>query len=236
MNASQRLELWRFARGDADIPAFEQWLYAQQGLEGALGEVLYMSLISCQFSDKDAVWQARNALRELLTLDETCECRSIRDLASIPMGGEELADGRFYFEKLFDSLNEIASYGPDKWWLSIYRCNQCDQNWMAAQEERIYDEFLFQRISASQAQQVLQGEWPDTFWTYEKTLAAARKFSEAPQFFDPMAYSLQFTVDDLLKDRPGITESEIANLLGLSARHCARLVKRVRQSGTDKPQ
>lgn len=233
MEVIQRHELWRFARGDADLPVFEQWLYAQQGLEDSLGEGLYMSLISCQFSDKDAVWRVRETLRELLSLDEQCQCQRIRDLDSIPMGGEEDDDGRFYFEKVFDSLNEIASYGPDKWWLSIFRCNRCDQNWMVAQEERIYDEFLFCRIGPTEAQQALYGEWPDTFWTYEKTLGIARKFTDAPQFFDPMAYSLQVTVDDLLKDRPGITEGEIADLLGLSARHCAKLLQKVRQFGVD---
>ncbi len=216
------------------MPAFEQWLYAQQELEGALGEALYMSLISCEFSDKDAVWQLRNSLLEILSFDEKCKCQRIRDLNSIPMGGEELADGKFFFEAVFDSLDEIASYGPDKWWLSIYRCNQCDQNWMVAQEERIYDEFLFQRISASEAQQALQGQWPDTFWTYEKTLAVARKFTDAPQFFDPMAYSLQSTVEGFLKERPEISNNEIANLLGLSAAHCAKLVQKVRQSKVNK--
>ena len=233
MDSEQRHQLWRFVRGDADTHEFEQWLYHHGGLENALGEALYLDLVSCHFSDKAEVARLRKALQSKLHIDEKCECHGIPDLASIPMGGEEYVEGVFYFEKVFESLGEILSYGPEKWWLTLYTCNQCQQVWMVAQEERIYDEFLLKRIDRTEAQKAAQGEWPSTFWTYEKTLTTARKFREAPQFFDPMAYSLQWTVEDLLKERPEITESEIANLLGLSASDCSKLVQKVRRSGAD---
>ena len=228
MDSEQRHQLWKFARGDAKIPDFEQWLYSAKGLEKSLGDDLYLSLISCDFSGRDETWAIRKTLAELLQIQENCECPGIKDLAAIPMGGD------FYSETIFKSLETVAEFGRDKWWLYISKCKICRELWMVAQDDRIYDDFFLNRIDEVALGNARLGIWPDVFLTYESVLAFGRKLSSPPRFLEPLAYSLQWTVEDLQKERPEISGGEIANLLGLTPGHAAKLVRYVKTYGTDK--
>jgi hypothetical protein len=174
--------------------------------------------------NREEVWNLRQSLIAHLDRSKQCECFATRDVAVIPMGGD------LKFERVFETLERKADYGPDKWWLYIDKCRVCSSVWLIAQDDRIYDDFFFRRVDEAVLAKAVMGEWPQHFSTYESVLSAGRTLSSPPRFFDPMAGSLQWSVEDLLKERPAISIDEIANLLGLSINHAARLVRKVRPS------
>lgn len=220
-------QLWAFVRGDAEQGEFEAWLYQDAGLENLLGTDLHWQLVSCDFKDRDATWQVRQALRGCLSKNSTCECPALRDRCAVPMGGGALEDGRFYHEKVFSTLDQVISFGPEKWWLYISKCSQCETVWLVAQDERIYDEFFMVRIGEAELADSLAGAWPDDFQSYEQVMAAGVKLSHPPRFLDPLAGSLQWTVEDLRRERPDITVDEMAGLLGLTPEHVGLLLREV---------
>jgi len=216
-------ELWKFARGDGERAAFEEWLYKQDDLEDFLGNELYLRLISCDFSNKDEVWTVRQAVAKKLDSQQSCECPKVRDLDFIPMGfdGDD--------ERFFANLTEILSYGQKKWWLYISKCNRCETLWMVGQDDRYYDDYFLNRISKDQLNRAEKGEWPELFLTQERLLAIGRDLSTAPIYVDADSPSFKWTIEDLLKERPAITDGEIADALGISAEHAAWLTKEVKK-------
>ena len=211
--------LWKFARGDGPHKDFEDWLYSQDGLDGFLGEGLYLELISCNFSDKEEVWKLRQSVAEAIDNYRQCECPKIRDLDFIPMGFDG-DDKRF-----FENLTEILAYGKKKWWLYISKCSRCETLWMVGQDDRHYDDYFLNRISDHQLNSAKRGEWPELFFTYERMLAIGRDLTTSPIYVDPASPSLIWTAKDLLKERPAITEDEIAYVLGVSVEHASWLIK-----------
>ncbi|NIJ20781.1 hypothetical protein FHS95_002473 [Sphingomonas naasensis] len=222
MNDAGLAMFWAFSRCDLAGPEFDRWFSSQPGLEAQLGADLYLDLLCGNYADREALWRLRRSLDPLLTPLRQCECPTLRDLAATPMGGD------FHFEKIFESFERIVDFGPEKWWLHLSRCSRCATFWLIAQDERIYDEFFLHRIDETVASEARAGRWPRRFFTYEDVLATGRALSNPPRFLDPMAGSLQWTVEDLLGERPDITVEEIAHLLGLSAEHAAALLRRVR--------
>lgn len=223
--------LWEFVRGDVEQPEFEAWLYQDAGHEDLLGTDLHWQLVSCDFKDRDAAWQIRQALRAFLSNNSTCECPALRDRCAVPMGGEELEGGSFYHEKVFSTLSTVISFGPEKWWLYISKCSECECVWIVGQDERIYDEFFTVRIGEAELANALVGSWPDDFQSYEQVLAAGVELSQPPRFLDPLAGSLQWTVEDLRRERPDISVDEMAALLGLTPDHIRLLLRKVSGKG-----
>ncbi|MBO9581274.1 MAG: hypothetical protein J7498_10330 [Sphingobium sp.] len=220
-------KLWAFVRGDVEQAEFEAWLYQDAELEDLLGTDLRWQLVSCDFKDRDATWQVQQALRDHLARASACECLALRDRCAVPMGGRELEDGQYYHEKVFSTLNEVISFGPEKWWLYISKCGQCETAWVVAQDDRIYDEFFMVRIGPAELTGALAGAWPDDFQSYEQVMAAGVKFSYPPRFLDPLAGSLQWAVEDLRRERPDISIDEMAALLGLTPEHIGLLLREV---------
>jgi hypothetical protein len=143
------------------------------------------------------------------------------------MGGDDLD------ERVFATLDQLCSYGVELWWLYLSQCHSCGQHWLVAQEERIYDIYLLKRLAPETAETVrVSGTWPDDFITYERVLALARSLCSPPRFLDAFAYSLQWTIEDLRKERPAISPREIAYLLGVSPLHAWILFWKVRLLGT----
>ncbi len=136
------------------------------------------------------------------------------------MGGDGL-DAR-----IFATVETVRWHGGDQWWLHHAKCSACAQDWLIAQEERIYDEHFMRRLGPEEVQAIDAGQWPDDFMTYERVLGVGRANGPACRLLDPMASSLIWTVEDLLKARPNITHVEIAELLGISVAHVERLVRR----------
>jgi hypothetical protein len=148
------------------------------------------------------------------------------DLAVVPMGGDDLD------ERVFATLDPILDHGQDLWWLYLSLCHGCRQHWLVAQESRIYDIFFLKRVAPETAEAIIEsGKWPDDFSTYERVLTLGRTLCTPPRFLDPFAYSLQWTIEDLRKERPGITPREIAYLLGISQVNAWILFWKVRLLG-----
>lgn len=212
--------LWTFVRGDLAIPEFETWLYAHEELEKALGSALHFELISTDYRNRDNVFAVREKLHAVLRKTLKCECLSFSDLAVVPMGCDGLD------ERFFASIDEVQRYGRDLWWLHLSRCRVCGQNWMIAQEERIYDDYFLKRLTAEEASQIVNyDKWPNDFLTYEKVLKVGHKLSKACRFYDPMSHALVYTIQELRRDRPDITTAEIAVLIGVTIEHAEALIQ-----------
>ena len=219
MTEDQLSKLWAFARGDSAGLDFEKWFLAQDDLEGPLGDGLHWSLASASYTDRDEVWKLRKSLAQNLEPHKQCECASIRDLAAIPMGGDGLD------ERVFATVENVRDHGGDLWWLHLSKCSVCGQNWMVAQEERIFDEYFLRRLDDAEARQIsAEGRWPAEFLTYERVLKIGRTLSQPCIFADALSPSLVWTVEDLRKERPDITVDEIAHLLGVTPKNAARLL------------
>lgn len=222
MTEDQLSNLWAFARGETPGSIFEQWFIKQVDLEQPLGKDLHLELLSSTYVEREEVWNLRQSLRATLEPSRRCECPTIRDMSAIPMGGD------FYFEKVFEPLEEVATYGPDKWWLYISRCRSCGTNWLIAQDDRIYDDFFMKRLTDAEVERAKAGEWPEQFSSYGNVLSVGRTTSSPPRFLDPMAASLIWTAEDLLRERPDIKTDEIAHVLGLSDRHAERIIEKAK--------
>lgn len=136
-----------------------------------------------------------------------CECLHLGDLAVIDMGDHEV---------VFRSFDEIRARGAPWWWLYASACHACGQAWLVAQEERQNDVFILRRLDKSAVERLLAEDvWPPDFDRYETLLEIGRTAGKSVRFVDPMDSSLQYTVTDLAKERPGIRVSEIAVLLNL---------------------
>jgi hypothetical protein len=220
MNQNDLETLWKFVRGDLAAPEFESWLYNNEKLEDALGSALHFELISANYRNHEDVFDIQEKLRTFLRPPLKCECLPLPDRTIIPMGCDGL-DKRF-----FATVQEIRSYERNLWWLHLSHCKVCGQNWMIAQEERIYDDYMVKRLTEEEASLIIHTDkWPDDFLTYEKVLKVGQALSKACRFFDPMSYSLIDTVKDLRRDRPEITTAEMATLLGITAEHVNELIK-----------
>jgi hypothetical protein len=130
-------------------------------------------------------------------------------------------------ELVFSTIERVCNHGGDLWWLYMSRCCACGQNWMIAQEERIYDDYYLRRLDAAQAEGILsERRWPDEFITYERVLRIGRTLGRACTYFDPLSPALVDTANDLRKARPGINVLEIADLLGIPPGNAALLLTR----------
>jgi hypothetical protein len=98
-------------------------------------------------------------------------------------------------------------------------------NWLVAQDDRIYDNYYMKRLTPTGAQEITEADrWPDDFITYERVLRFGRTLSQPWTFLDPRSPSLVWTAQDLLKERPGITVNEIAYLLAIEPEAARRLL------------
>ena len=219
MDARHAHLLWRFIRGDLPVSAFEAWIYGESGLEAVLGEALYMELISTDYRDRDAVFNLREKLKAVLMPDLGCECPTIKDEDVIRMGFEG-RDKRF-----FATVDTVLKHGGDQWWFYLAHCRACHQDWMVAQEERIYDDYYLKRLGEAEATCIVEDRhWPEDFLTYERVLQQGQKLSTAYRFDDPMAKSLVWTVEDLGTAQPDIDATRIGELLGIDEAHAERLI------------
>lgn len=135
------------------------------------------------------------------------------------MGGDGLD------ERVFATLETTCKYGADLWWLYLSKCNACAQDWMVAQDERIYDNYYLKRLGPSEARETREnGRWPDDFITYERVLKLGRTLSRPWTFLDPRSPALIWTAEDLMRERSDITVEEIAYLLAIEPEAAARLL------------
>ena len=152
---------------------------------------------------------------------ENCSCESLPDLAVVPMGGDGL------HERVFASLDPVLEHGSDQWWLYVSVCTKCGQNWMIAQDDRIYDNFYLRRLDPATVDAIQRhGQWPAEFITYERVLSLGRAMSKPWTFLDPRSPALVWTAEDLRRERSDISVGEISYLLGIPEPDARRLFRK----------
>ncbi len=147
-----------------------------------------------------------------------CCCRALADFAVIPLGGNGLD------ALVFASFQRGEDHGGDQWWLYISTCRVCGQDWMVAQDERIYDNFYLRRLTIEEKQDIAEWSlWPEEFLTYERVLKLGRETGRIWTFDNSVSPALVATSGDLRRERPDITFEEIAYLLSISVSDASNL-------------
>ena len=205
--------LWKFIRGDMPLADFTQWLYTTKELEPFLGEDLHLDVILTNFENRNDVVNLQEILANYLIAKDprACVCVRYADLSVIGMESDDPDDAMF-----LSVVKERKNFGDPYWWLNLYSCNVCKQNWLLAQEERMNDIYILKRISAVDANLIYQeNKWPASFRTYEELLKIGYDHGVKFRFCDPLSSSLCYLVADLIKERDDITPKEISVLLNL---------------------
>lgn len=202
--------IWRFVRGDTPVPKFEEWCHETAALEQVLGKALYMQLISTRFGDPEELHRMRSRLRDFAQLKSElrCQCVTVADRDIIDMGERN---------EFFATLDERKKRGKPWWWLHLEVCRVCGQGWLVAQEERQNDIFCLRRLDEQTVAAVIErSEWPPDFDRYETLLRMGSDAGRAVTFLDPIGdSSLKWTIADLAQERPGISVSELCDLLNI---------------------
>jgi hypothetical protein len=225
-------ELWReiqvFIRGDTGASEFEAWSYATSSLEALLGPELYLNLVSTDFRHAGAVYELRQTLASSMPVIESqCACSKLPDLADI---------GMFETAKYYEIQDRRTRYGEQRWWLGLNTCRVCGQNWLFAQESRINDVVFFNRVDEARASLITETHsWPEIFSSYSRLLRLGRDRGHRVQYWDPVnSNELKFTIIDLALEKPGISISELVELLPVTS-DIARLIaaKAIEAEGVD---
>lgn len=224
-NNSAIENIWKFIRGDMLASDFEKWVYADPTLENLFGKLLHLEIISANFSSKDMVFQLKTTLKEFATslTNPSCMCLQLSNIAVIDMGDES--------EEVFATLDKIRKRGKPYWWLSVYKCYECQQSWLVAQEERQNDVLCLYRLDAITAEDIINNNrWIPIFDHYEDLLRIGLEAGKSVRFFEPLnSRSLRSTMSDLAKDKPGMSIFEIAKLLNLDLDLAEEIARKVIQ-------
>jgi hypothetical protein len=222
-------DLWRFVRGDGEVADFERWIYAHsEQLESRLGEREALRVLAADYRSSDAVAGVKRLLRDYAERVSALECRCITlpDVAVVDMGDQS--------ERVLASIEQRQSRGEPFWWLWCGECTRCGQWWLVAQEERQNDVYCLHRLSDDEVTGLVENNvWPPDFDSYEALLRLGLDAGKSVRFADPeQANTLRWTIADLAKARPGISVSELAELLNLEIDTARVLAKRaVRDDG-----
>ena len=224
------LDIWRFVRGDTEPREFEQWLYARTNeLENCLGAQKALDVLSADYGASAAVADVRKILRafaEQASSSLPCRCVTLANVAVVEMGSAG--------DEVLGTIEERRSRGEPWWWLWCGECSRCGQWWLVGQEERQNDFFCLRRLDADEVNDLLQNNvWPSDFDSYESLLRLGHDAGVMFRFADPeQASSLQWTIVDLAKAKPGIRVAELASLLNLEPDTARMLAERaIRDNG-----
>ena len=148
-----------------------------------------------------------------------CRCDTLPQIGVIDMG--DTAD-------TCDHFDTIKERGDPYWWLYAARCSVCKTDWLVAQEERQNDVILVRRLTPSEFSQILRADlWPADFDQYETLLRLGRAAGHKVRWVDPINdSSLEWTMADLARQRPGITVVELAELLDLDEETASTIADR----------
>lgn len=132
---------------------------------------------------------------------------------------------------IFSNLKEVKSYGDPYWWLALYKCDFCHQNWLIAQESRHNDIHCYKRLSKEITEEILNhNNWPPHFKKYEELLLLGKKMARNVSYVDPLSSKeLFYTIVDLAKEHTNIKASYIMDLLNLNHETATILCKEIVQ-------
>ena len=207
LSKSQRDELWKFVRGEADQQAFEHLIYFDPAYEAGLAPDLYLDLIWCNFDDWQQVETLQWALRAVLEPFEPCRC------ALIPRFGSPNDWNIFDANGWLATHVFVGNVGLPRCRISLTKCLCCDANWIIS--SNIEAEFVcVQYLSDADADLALiGGDAADHI--FAPYIAMTGVDDEQTYFFDDlkgflpetslrkrMSKTPQITVDELAKEYP----------------------------------
>jgi hypothetical protein len=148
-----------------------------------------------------------------------CRCDTLAEIGVIDMG--DTAD-------TYDHFDRIKARGDPYWWLHAARCSSCGTEWLVAQEERQNDVILIRRLTPDELSRILDDDtWPADFDQYEMLLRLGREAGHTVRWADPINdSSLEWTMADLARQRPGISVLELAELLNLDEETASTIADR----------
>ena len=115
--------------------------------------------------------------------------------------------------------------GAPWWWLDYRRCLDCGQDWLVAQEERLNDIYVVKRLTASEANQIINlNAWPSRLQTYEELLIIGKSAGHSARYFDAEE-TLPIAID-LVSQRLSMTNAELASLVNVSMQAAVLLRER----------
>jgi hypothetical protein len=202
--------IWEFIRGDLRTSEFEQWLYSNEKLEDLFGERLYLDLISINYNDKDDLYNSKVKLTKFVKnkFPQKCCCNELANTAVIDFGD--------YASEVFSTLSEVKKRGGKYWWLSVYKCQVCNQVWLFGSEDRHNDVYCLKRLNDNCFLNICENNiWPPDFDKYTSLIMLGYEAGARVRFVDPFESSLQYTIQDLAEEQPGISVTEISKLLNL---------------------
>ena len=137
-----------------------------------------------------------------------CECVALPDTVVVDMANPGRSMVHF---------DELQVRGEPFWWLGVSRCAVCHTPWLVAQEERQNDVFVLRRLTTAELTGIVEANrWPTYLDKYETLLRLGHAAGHVAIFADPVGdSSLAWTMNDLARERPGITVQELAELLAL---------------------
>lgn len=214
--------LWKFIRGDLRTSEFEEWLYSNEELEDVFGDIFYFDLISINYKEKDVLFKSKIELTKFVKnkFPQRCHCIELADTAVLDFGD--------YASEVFSSLIEVNKRGGKYWWLSVYKCQVCNQIWLFGSEERHNDVYCLKRLDENIFSNICQNNiWPPDFDKYTSLIMLGYESGARIRFVDPFESSLQYTIQDLAEEQPGISVIELSKLLNLDYELALELSKSV---------
>ena len=189
--------LWSFVRGDTPGPEFENWLYAWDEAEKVLGSDVYEAAYDTNFARAHDVAAFKSNLKSRLPVPEGCKCCTIPNRGSVGMGD--------WAQKVFVGHKMAPGGRP---WHRVMSCTACPEEWLIAEDDLIYDHWILERVGGPGL--------PDTH-TYRGLLKAAKASSASVRFSDPEnSVMLRAAIEDLAKETPRITLTDLVDLLPIS--------------------
>jgi hypothetical protein len=210
MKSSEHL-LWEYVRGDLTQAEFEKMFLSDLSFQDFFGEALWLEIASADYRDANITFGIKENLKVFLSehYPQECKCLEIRNV--------DVLDMFKAVDSELKTIEKIMDRGDCLWWLYLSKCTICHQYWLVAQEERQNDVFILKRLNAAQSSKILTSNiWPPDFDQYENLLSIGKVFGHSVRFVDPVgSLSLNATVEDLAREKPGIHLSQIASLLNL---------------------
>jgi hypothetical protein len=150
-----------------------------------------------------------------------CTCATLKNPAVVDMAETTTT---------IDLFEQIKERGEPYWWLYAARCTSCGTNWLVAQEERQNDVIVLRRLTPAELDRIVtRDQWPSDFDHYETLLRLGRAAGHTVRWADPIDdSSIQWTMADLARDRPGISVAELAELLDLDKATAAIIADKAR--------
>jgi len=215
-----------FIRGDLNTKLFESWVYAEEDLENFFGRSTYLNIIEMNFKDINLVYDLKIKLTTFLKskfpLD--CYCELISDLDILDMGAPEA-------DSFFNSIDHVKDRGNPYWWLYCSKCNICETAWLIGQEERHNDIFCLKRLSNSEYKNIVEENvWPNDFDKFENLLKIGYDAGKKVRFFDPLSSSLKQTIIDIDNEHPGISFSDLIQILNIDDETGKMLIKDIEKN------